>query len=529
MTADKPDAPVATTAGRFGLVGAACALLNVAIVHVGHDRLGWPYALAALATCVITIPLSYVAHARFTFAAQQEAAKAKFLRFVAQQLSQFMLGLAALAALVEGLGLPPTIAMVAVTGAMFVYGFVTNATWVFGAFGQRKARFQTAPSLPSLHVLQVSAFFAAHGGGIEAVADQLARRLSAAGARVHWMASGLRGETPTSLPPNLSIDAAPTWDPLEGRIGLPLPLWSLPALWRLWRAVGACNTLHVHDYIYLPTLLALLFARMRGKPVLLTQHVGEIVFASAAATRLLRMINRSVGVWALSNATQVTYVARPVMQHFAPRVAYRQPPLLVPNGVDHQRFHPGFDGAAGLTADGRVPLLFVGRFVEKKGLGLLRHAATLPRAAWRFIGWGPLGPHTWTPEERAAIEVIGRLPAVQIALHYQQAALLVLPSTGEGFPLVVQEALACGTPVLVSTEVLEAFPATDPNCVFDVELRCKDPGQALRMRLASLLSNPAQLSAGRLPAAALARQWDWQTTAATYLAAHGRLVAAAAA
>ena len=173
---------------------------------------------------------------------------------------------------------------------------------------------------PALRLLQVSAFFAAHGGGIEAVADQLARRLAAAGVQVHWMAGGPPHEKPGDMPYGLTVDRAPTWDPLEHRVGLPLPLWSVPALGRLWRAVGAHDVVHVHDYIYLPTLLALVFAALRGKPVLLTQHIGDIRFASPAATRLLRLLNRSVGAWALARAAQVVFVGRPVMQHFAPLV-----------------------------------------------------------------------------------------------------------------------------------------------------------------------------------------------------------------
>jgi glycosyltransferase involved in cell wall biosynthesis len=375
-------------------------------------------------------------------------------------------------------------------------------------------------------VLQVSAFFAAHGGGIEAVAERLAHELVAAGLSVHWMAGGPAGEAPQgALPAGLSIDRAASWDPIEPRLGLPMPLWSWPALRRLWRAVGAADVLHLHDYLYLPTLLALLFARLRGKPVVLTQHIGEIGLASAAARALLRALNTSIGAWALARADRVAFVGRPVLSYFQPRVGWRHAPRLIANGVDHERFAPRLEPAA--SAAGRMPILFAGRFVEKKGLALLQHAARIDGVRWRFIGWGPLGPETWPAEDRAAVELIGRVSAAGMAAHYRAAALLVLPSTGEGFPLVLQEALACGTPVLVSTEVFEAFPQIDERCVFHVELRGSDrtaAAAALRARIEALVAEPARLAAAREPAAALARRWSWAACAGEYRALYGELL-----
>jgi putative flippase GtrA len=130
-------ADVAAAAARFGVVGAACAVLNVAIVWVGNDLLGAHYVAATLATCLITIPLAYAAHRRFSFALASPAGWAEFMRFAGQQLSQFVLGLVLLVAGVEVLGLPPVAAMALVSLLMFAYGFFTNARWVFRAFGRR--------------------------------------------------------------------------------------------------------------------------------------------------------------------------------------------------------------------------------------------------------------------------------------------------------------------------------------------------------------------------------------------------------
>lgn len=369
-----------------------------------------------------------------------------------------------------------------------------------------------------LRVLQVSAFFPAHGGGIEVVAGELAQRLAASHQPVHWMASDGGGEAPAGPHASaLHITPAAAWDPLERRIGLPMPLWGPRSLCRLWRAVGACDVVHVHDFLYQPTLCAILFARLRGKPLLVTQHIGEVPLRSAGARRLLAFLNRTLGRWVLGSADQVVFIARPVQQYFERLVRFRRPPLLIANGVDHEQFSPGPRVANAAAAR----LLFVGRFVEKKGLLALRACLDLADAHWTFVGSGPLPPAE-QPNER--LDLPGRLGRAEVAQRFRDADLFVLPSTGEGFPLVVQEALACGTPVLVSREVAEAFPAIDRHCVFDVELRgVADAAAALRKRLQELLADRAQLAAAREAAVALARQWSWPACTQAYRDVYGAL------
>ncbi len=366
-----------------------------------------------------------------------------------------------------------------------------------------------------IQVLQVSAFFPAHGGGIEVVAGALAQRLQAAGVSLVWMAGGPPEEWPTSWP-GTCLEAAPSWDPVERRIGLPMPIWGPGSLRRLWRRVGECEVVHVHDFLYLPTLAAMLFAALRGRPVVLTQHIGEIPLRARWARRLLTLLNRSLGAFVLGRVAQVAFVGRPVQRYFESFVGFRRPAKLIVNGVDHARFH-----AATAPPQGPVRLLFVGRFVEKKGLRLLHRCLDVPGASWTFVGSGPLPP---VPGPQ--VHLAGRLPADHVAKACREADLLVLPSTGEGFPLVVQEALACGTPVLISTEVFEAFPNVDMRCVFHVELRgCPAPELALNARLRELVAEPHRLRAARSAAAALARQWDWEDTVRQYADLYRHLVA----
>ena len=370
--------------------------------------------------------------------------------------------------------------------------------------------------MSALRVLQVSAFFPAHGGGIEVVAGALAARLHGAGVELHWMAGGPREEWPPAWP-GATLDTQTAWDPLERHLGLPFPIWSPVSLAKLWQRVGENEVVHVHDFLYMPTLAAMLFAALRGRPVVLTQHIGKIPYRSPWARSLLALLNRSLGAFVLRRVAQAVFVGLPVQRYFEGLVRFRTAPVLIPNGVDHALFHP-----AAVAAPGELRLLFVGRFVEKKGVPLLLDCLDLPYAVWTFVGSGPLQPPT-----SSKLRLAGRLDPAQVAQQLRESDLLVLPSTGEGFPLVVQEALACGTPVLVSTEVFEAFPSIDEHCVFHVELRGANPAQALRERLLQLVAEPARLRQARAAATALARQWDWAATVQRYADLYRGLVKAA--
>jgi glycosyltransferase involved in cell wall biosynthesis/putative flippase GtrA len=506
---------VGAMAARFALVGALCAAINLAIMFLGTTLIGINYVAAAFATCLITIPLSYFFHRRITYRLPnaQKGEGTEFLRFVLNQLLQFAAGLCVLVVLVEKIGLTPIWGSVVMTGLMFVYGFLMNSTWVFQALTLRSNK-QVKLEQPSraCRLLQVSAFFPKHGGGIEVVAGHIARGVARAGMCVHWMAGGAADEVPLHFNPELTVEHARSVDLLEKRVGVPFPVWTPASILRLWRAVRRCDVLQVHDFLYMPTLLAMCFAGLLRKPVVLTQHIGLISFRAKAATAILRGVNRTIGWLAMRLATQVIFVGRPVLEYFESFARFRRPPLLIANGVDHSTYCPPPSRA---DASALVRCLFVGRFVEKKGLSLLRRCIDLPGLSWSFIGWGPLSPHHWG-ELPCNVVAHGALGAEQVVPHFQAADLLVLPSTGEGFPLVVQEALACGTPVLVSTEVAEAFPSTDPNCVFNVELRSGDPVSALRQRLAELARDQALLIRARSSAAALARQWSWETCVRQY-------------
>lgn len=311
-------------------------------------------------------------------------------------------------------------------------------------------------------LLCVTHYFDSHRGGIELVAGRLNAELAALGHEVTWAAADA---TP---PPsgNVRSLAMRAWNGLERRTGLPMPLPSLKAIRALDRAVAAADAVMIHDALYATSLLAFLMAKRRGRPVVLVQHIAAIPFRRRLLRALMRAANRIVTRPMLARAGQSIFISRTVADAFA-NVRYRRPPVTIFNGVDTDLFRPALstaerdaDRAATGLMSGRPVALFVGRFVEKKGLARLRlMALARPDVHFAFAGWGPLDPASWgLPNVTLHRDLAG--PA--LARLYRAADLLVLPSTGEGFPLVVQEALATGLAVLCDGEAAAADPAARP-------------------------------------------------------------------
>ena len=343
------------------------------------------------------------------------------------------------------------------------------------------------------------------------VAGQLAQRLAATGvADITWHASDCDPPPPDS--PGLKCLPARCWNVTERHAGFPYPIWSPAAFAALWRSVGRADAVHLHDCLYLPSIAAFLAALWHRRPVLVTQHIGAVPYRN----RLLRVLSgaasRILGRLVLRRASRVVFVSEQVRAYFSTFVRFRTASACIPNGVDTAVFIP---------PQGRRPrvqgsLLFVGRFVEKKGLSLIREvAAALPGTRWVIAGWGRLRPEAWNLPQ---VSVLRDVPKERLVSLYQAADLLVLPSVGEGFPLVVQEAMACGTPALIGAETAAGCPAAG-DLLFSEPLGRPDDAARWRARIESLLAAESELNALRPRVAAFAAEhWSWARCAERYAA-----------
>jgi glycosyltransferase involved in cell wall biosynthesis len=217
--------------------------------------------------------------------------------------------------------------------------------------------------------------------------------------------------------------------------------------------VKAADAVLLHDALYMASVVTFLAARAHRRPLLIVQHIGQIPYRNLLLRGLMALANRIVAAPVLSGADQVVFISA-FVQAFFGRLKFRSPPRLVFNGVDTEVFRPacGEERAAARVRFGlEGPVaLFVGRFVEKKGVEILRRAAARrPEVTFAFAGWGVIDPAAWG---LANVRVFSDLAGAGLADLYRASDVLVLPSQGEGFPLVVQEALASGLPVVCGAE-----------------------------------------------------------------------------
>ena len=258
-------------------------------------------------------------------------------------------------------------------------------------------------------------------------------------------------------------------------------------------------------YFYPDGVAAAMLGRRLGVPAIITARGTDVNLI--AQYRMPRRLIR----WAASQAGAVVAVSQALKDKLVSLGVERERIHVLRNGVDLELFHPEDRDALRAQLQLRVPtLLSVGNLLGFKGHGIVIEALSLlPEYELVIAGAGP---------DRAAFEAlarqcgvsgrvrfVGSLGQQDLRRYYCAADALVLASSREGWPNVLLEAMACGTPVIATDVggVPEIVTSTDAGAV--VKERSVP---ALARAVRELFARPRERAATRR----FAEQFGWDAT-----------------
>ena len=230
-----------------------------------------------------------------------------------------------------------------------------------------------------------------------------------------------------------------------------VPGW---ALWSYWQAANACRQSNV------PILV-------RGDSQIASERQG-----------LRRVAKGIVFPYVLRRFDGFLYVGQRNREYLLHYGVSAQRLFFSPHCVDNDVFRLGSETArrsSGPPTRMRGRVLFVGKLIaHKRPLDILRAAMLLKERGvdldLTFVGSGPLGEELARIARSADLSVDWRgfVNQSQLPAIYAQADAIVLPSESETWGLVVNEAMACGLPAVVSDAVGCAPDLIEPGTTGEV-------------------------------------------------------------
>jgi len=291
---------------------------------------------------------------------------------------------------------------------------------------------------------------------------------------------------------------------------------TLPLI-RQYKRIADFDLIDAH-YFYPDGVAAVLLGQALGKPVVITARGTDVNLIPRyfIPRRLIRYAARyAAGIIAVSQALKDAMVALGIAPE---RIA------VLRNGVDLEMFRPG-DREAARTAlgTGGPTLLSVGHLIERKGHDLT--IAALSRLQGHPLLIAGDGPERARLRALASalgvadrVRFLGSVPHQELANLYTAADALVLSSSREGWPNVLLEAMACGTPVIASAIWGNPEIVSRPEAGLLTRARTPD---GIAEAVQALLRAPPSRQATR----SFAERFSWDDTSAGQLRLFERILA----
>jgi glycosyltransferase involved in cell wall biosynthesis len=193
----------------------------------------------------------------------------------------------------------------------------------------------------------------------------------------------------------------------------------------------------------------------------------------------------TIGRWVLDRADAIVVIDAPIAEHTLRALRGAGRVRVLGNGVDTGRFRPATAeerragrAALGLPAD--LPLLlFVGRFVPKKGFPWVAAAAG---DDYRIVFAGGARPAGVTDDR---LVFLGAVPYDDIPAVYRSVDAVVVASVGE-CPMTVLEGMSSGLPLLLNEDPALHSPWTSGPGVRFVDMSSGELPSAVKALLSDV-------------------------------------------
>lgn len=213
-----------------------------------------------------------------------------------------------------------------------------------------------------------------------------------------------------------------------------------------------CDLFHSHSLWMMPAIYAGWVTKTHRLPLVVSPHGTMSEWAMQHGSLLKRVHWPALQRPALRAAACFHATAESEYRDIR-RLGFRQPVAIIPNGIDIPVLSPR-------PCTEYRTLLFLGRITPKKGLDILLAAWSAVQAIfpeWRLRIVGP-GKDAYLAQMRRLaaklrlerIVFSGPLYGDKKWAAYREADLFVLPTYSENFGIAIAEALATGTPTIVS-------------------------------------------------------------------------------
>lgn len=178
----------------------------------------------------------------------------------------------------------------------------------------------------------------------------------------------------------------------------------------------------------------------------------------------------------------------------------------IPYGVDADRFV----SSQRIYSRDRIQVLFVGEVNQRKGIRQVLDAAKMidsPEVTFNIVGLGrELCSDLYEPYVQY-VNFLGRLPYEELLNQFASSHLFVFPTMGEGFGLVLLEAMAAGLPVITTNNCAGSDIVTDGENGFIIPV---GDTEQLVNKIMWCKIHPEELSRMSKKAVAISHDYTWE-------------------